>query len=443
MKLKSITIGGFKNLQKTRIELQKIVSIVSSNNYGKSNLLEAIDFGTTFLSANEKDRKSMMRWVSGIPINKTLANENFFFEIEFVTDFEDDYKYVKYGFTFAWYKDDGSGQRITDEWIEARPNESVKYTSFLKRTEGKYRKEKNTSSFRKIRLDDCQLAIDMIALLEELPIQPFVKAIKRIDYRVCSSLDLGDRFQPNFIDYITDDNDGEIAFDDKDVPRAIYRLSQMDSEKYDLFLEAVYTLFPDFLDVSIEQYAVKTSGDSSLQMVLSAGDDDDSPKTEMEKIPFKIKDEIYRVFIKSKYINQPINITRMSTGTKRIFWLLANVFIASSLKMSFVGIEELETSIHPKLLKNLLEFLDEVLDDTSLIISSHSPFLIQYIKPEKIYIGVPSHDGTAVFKKIKGVRIKQLLNLARDHNMSLGEYVFELLSGDSDDEDILSFYLEG
>ena len=163
----------------------------------------------------------------------------------------------------------------------------------------------------------------------------------------------------------------------------------------------------------------------------------------MEKIPFKIKDEIYRVFIKSKYINQPINITRMSTGTKRIFWLLANVFIASSLKMSFVGIEELETSIHPKLLKNLLEFLDEVLDDTSLIISSHSPFLIQYIKPEKIYIGVPSHDGTAVFKKIKGVRIKQLLNLARDHNMSLGEYVFELLSGDSDDEDILSFYLEG
>ena len=111
--------------------------------------------------------------------------------------------------------------------------------------------------------------------------------------------------------------------------------------------------------------------------------------------------------------------------------------------MSFVGIEELETSIHPKLLKNLLEFLDEVLDDTSLIISSHSPFLIQYIKPEKIYIGVPSHDGTAVFKKIKGVRIKQLLNLARDHNMSLGEYVFELLSGDSDDEDILSFYLEG
>lgn len=443
MRLKSITIGGFKNLKKSKIELQNIISIISPNNYGKSNLLEAIDFGVDFISASEKDRKNMMKWEKGIPINRVLANNDYFFEIEFVNDEENEYKYAKYGYSFSWYRDDGTGQAITDEWIEARPNESVKYTSFLKRTEGKYRKEKDTNSFRKIKLDNCQLSIDILAILDELPINPLIRVIKRIDFKVCSSLDLGNRFQPNPIDYIQDDAENElVSFDDIDVPRAIYRLSQTDSEKYNLFLEAVYTLFPEFSDISVQPYSIKTKEPTQISMVVSSENAVDKEKSEIQTIPFRIKNEIYRVFITNRFLNQPIDITKMSTGTKRIFWLLANVFIASSRKMSFIGVEELETSIHPKLLKNLLEFLDEVLEETSLIISSHSPFLVQYIKPSRIFVGCPNDDGTAIFKRIKTNRIKQMVNLAREHGMSFGEYIFELLSGDLDSKSVLSFFLE-
>ena len=443
MLLKSITVGGFKNLQRSKIELQSIVAIVSANNYGKSNLLEAIDFGVKFISSNEKDRKSMMRYVRGIPINKSLANEDFFFEVEFENPSDDEYKYVRYSYSFSWYRDDGQGQRITDEKIEARPNESVKYSSFLKRKEGKYRKEKNTVSFRNISLNDCQLAIDVLSLIDDIAIVPMIRAIKSLDYRVCSSLDLGDRFQPIPIEYITDDDDNDlIAFDDRDVPRAIYKLKHLAPEKYDLFLEAVHTLFPEFLDISVEPYSLKTENNSKLSMIVTTDKSEIGNEEELEEIPFRIKDEIYRVFIKSRFINQPIDIARMSTGTKRIFWLLANIFIASSRKMTFIGVEELETSIHPKLLKNLLEFLVEVLDDTSMIISSHSPFLVQYIKPDCLFVGVPNDNGTASFKKIKSNKTKQFISLSRDNGMSLGEYIFELLSGDSDSADILSFYLE-
>jgi len=94
------------------------------------------------------------------------------------------------------------------------------------------------------------------------------------------------------------------------------------------------------------------------------------------------------------------------------------------------------------MLKSLLEFLDEILEDTTIIISSHSPFLVQYIKPEKMYIGHPTDDGTAKFCRVKRNKIKQLISIARDNNMAFGEYIFELLSGDSDNEDLLSFYLE-
>lgn len=41
MKINSITVGGFKNLNTTKLELDNICAIISPNNYGKSNLLEA------------------------------------------------------------------------------------------------------------------------------------------------------------------------------------------------------------------------------------------------------------------------------------------------------------------------------------------------------------------------------------------------------------------
>ena len=159
-------------------------------------------------------------------------------------------------------------------------------------------------------------------------------------------------------------------------------------------------------------------------------------------IPFRIRDEIYRLLISSQYFNQPINMSVMSTGTKRIFWLLANVFIATSKKISCIGVEELETSIHPKLLKSLLEILDEILEDNSIILSSHSPYLIQYIKPERIYVGIPNDKGIAVFKRVKRSNIRNLVRASHDNGMSVGEYLFELMSSDQDDSEILSFYLE-
>ena len=53
-----------------------------------------------------------------------------------------------------------------------------------------------------------------------------------------------------------------------------------------------------------------------------------------------------------------------------------------------------------------------------------------------------SNDGTALFKKVDFKRAKALLLSARDMEMTVGEYLFELLSGDQDSAETLSFYLE-
>ena len=447
MKMKRITVGGFKNVKRTQICFDKMTALVSPNNYGKSNLLEAIDFGVDFISASTKDRLTMMRWVKGIPINSALQNEDFYFEIELEDAGLKEYRHIKYGYSFSWYRDDGSGQRITDEWLEARPTETVRYTSFLKRAEGKYRKDKLTNSFRKLLLDEAQLSVDILLSIEEIAIHPVIRAIQSISYHICSSLDLGDRFQAAPIEYVDREEDGAVSFDDADVPRALYQLKQRDPDHYALFLEAAYTLFPEFTDISVQSYELKKEK-SEINMIIAGSDGRILSENSVEKlhlehdIPFRVKDEMYRLVITSKYLNQPINMAMMSTGTKRVFWLLANVFIASARGTTVVGIEELETSMHPRLLKSLLEILDEALEDTVLLISSHSPFFIQYIKPERIYLGVPNEAGTAKFSKVQESRLKNLIDGARRVGMSVGEYLFELMSGDQDSADILSFYLE-
>ena len=71
MILKSLTVSGFKNVKSTCLDFtSKTLAVVSPNNYGKSNLLEALTFATDFISAGTKQRTMMMSWIDGIPIVK-------------------------------------------------------------------------------------------------------------------------------------------------------------------------------------------------------------------------------------------------------------------------------------------------------------------------------------------------------------------------------------
>jgi len=441
MIIKSITIGGFKNLQKTKIDLEKIIALVSPNNYGKSNLLEAIEFGINFLTASSKQRKSMMAWTKAIPLSPKLAYEDFFFDIELDIPELDDYRFVDYGFTFSWIRDAGNGQKITDEWINTRKSESVRYSALLKRPEGKYRKGYSTNAFRKILLDDSQLAIDVMASFEDIEILSVINSLQDIKYRVCSSIDLQDRYTPMPFELIDNQDDSYNIFDDADIPRALFMLKKNHPDKFNLFQDAVFTLFPEFTSISVQTFELKDDSPHHFNIRVSEAAPNDSDDSNKE-IPFKIKEEMFRLVIKSEYLNQPINASLMSTGTQRVIWLLANIFIASCTDISLIGVEELEASIHPRLIKNLLEILLESQENTRLIITSHSPLLIQYLKLSQIYVGLPD-DGTAQFKRIMDSKMKTIVKASRNLEVAPGEYLFELMSGSSDSAQLLEQLLAG
>jgi predicted ATPase len=429
-------VGNYKNISETKLDLSGIIALVSVNNYGKSNLLEALRFGFDFISAPARQRNNMMRWVKGIPLSPSLAGKDFVFSVEFEEPSLGNYSFVRYGYRFAWHNDANTGAAILDETIETRPNERVRYTSYLKRKGGLYRGGKNKTGFRKLNIADDKLALELLAVLENIEIAPVIAKIQSLSFRMCRYLDLENSFRPNVIEF---DFGVNAPFDDDDIPRALSVLNQSNPEKFKLFVEMVYDLFPEFNHVELQAFALKGEIQSQAKsMAAIAGD----LEKEGKKIPYRVRDELYGLTIGSKHFNQPIGMEHLSSGSKRIFWLVANAIFAGCDETDILGIDEIETSIHPKMIRNLLESLRDILGDASMIVSSHSPYLIQYLKPDGIYLGVPNNDGTAAFKRIRHSKIKTLLNTARGLDTSIGEYLFELMSGDEDSAEILRAYLE-
>lgn len=436
MRIKRITVGNFKNIAETTLDCSRMIALVSVNNYGKSNLLEAIRFGFDFISGSSKTRTRQMHWRRGIPLSPALMGKDFVFSVEFDEPELGEYRFGRYGYRFAWYNDQNTGARITDETLELRPTESVRYTAYLKRNEGKYRSSKSTTAFRKLSLTNEALAIDAIELSEDVEITKVIRRLKKIGYRICDSLELDDSFMPNPIEFDVEN----VVLANEDIPRTLALLRNKRPDLYDRYIETIYELFPEFLKIELQTMVVreKASQSSSIKFTETG----EYQKEELPEIPYHIRDEIHRIVIESKYLNQPISMEHMSTGTKRIFWLIANAVLSEYRGIHILGIDEIETSIHPKMIRSLLEAVEENLGSASMIVTSHSPYMIQYLKPESIYIGLPNENGVAHFHRIQEGKVKRLLNVTRKIDTSVGEFLFELMSGDDDATKILASYLE-
>lgn len=436
MKLLSVTVSGFRNIAETTVEFGGMSALVSPNNYGKSNFLDAICFGFEFMKASSRQRDSMMRALNCMPLNPKLANDDFRFSLTLDDPDLGEYRFVRYGFSFAWLRDDGEGCRITDETIEIGSKPRGPWTNYLRRAEGKYKKSHDTRSFRSISLDSTRLAIDVLTSIEDIDINGAIKSILGASFDICDSLDAGNRFQSVPLELkVQHPDEAYVMFDDEDLSRSLFRLSKISPRRYEDFQAAVYTLFPEFEEVSAVSYAINPEEHNRLVEMFKAADSSDD-------VPFRIKDELYKLIIKSSHVNQPVDVSYMSTGTKRIIWLIANVMIAGAKGAGGIGIEEIETSIHPRMTQELLEILNESIGDTSLLLTSHSPYLVQYLKPENLYIGVPNADGVASFRRMNPSKLKGAISTAYNRGFGLGEYLFSLMSDEGDGARVLSDLLE-
>lgn len=439
MEIKRIQVGGYKNIDNIDIELGKITAFIGLNNFGKTNVLRAIDNAIRFIKLPPERKESIMNRVSNIPINKVIANKNFHFYIEYLTNFFDENGdkeiYVEYEYEYEWPKNtvkkdsENTSGRIVKEVLRVKENsKGKKYNTRISRNEKEaYYKSSETGRCDKpIKIQDNNLILNKLKNYDDLFYIKIIEELNDLKFYINSYLNADGAFEvlPFRFKKKSLYNSGN---ERKSIAEVIYNLKENDLDRYNKLKKVFIKLFDDIEELDAIEVPVRLSKENEKKLP--------------EDIPFSILEKIYTIRVKNKYMNQYIGFENLSNGTKRIFLFLTSIIFADMNEISVIAFEELENCIHPSLFKRLIELIKKSAVNCKIILTSHSPLLLQYLSVDDIYIGIPMNNGVARFEKIKKIKQKSLENIAESYNIRKGDYIFKLLSDYSDDinDNLLSF----
>lgn len=89
------------------------------------------------------------------------------------------------------------------------------------------------------------------------------------------------------------------------------------------------------------------------------------------------------LFVREKGISRPWTSEDISDGTIQTIALLTAVF---DPRISLIVIEEPENSVHPWALRNLVEAFRIASEKKQILLTTHSPILIDQMKPEEVWV---------------------------------------------------------
>ena len=423
MKIQAVLIDGFKNLSNVKIGFHNITALVSLNNFGKSNVLAAIDFGLAFMKATMENKADMMANSNLIPINSYMVGRNYKFEMEILTELNGVEYRVLYGYEFAWKCEESAEPYIVSEHLKIRPEDKgQKYTQLINRDRQRafYESSETGRCSSKINVELTELVINKLRAYDEIFYAEIIKKMNGMRFYMENNLDAKSFYQP---DPIIRKGLEDMAVDAESLPRVLYQLQEKNPSKFALLKEVYKDLFPNVEDIIVRQYKFN-GGDSGILP-------DDAP--------FLIANSIHVLFVKDRNLMHPMDFAMMSDGAKRVFMILARIILANEGNVSLIAIEEPENSVHPGLFQAYIQIISQLLDDCKIIITSHSPYIVSYLNPSWIHVGISGHPGIAEFYALKKSGQRLLQQDAADFKMSIGDYLFSMLA---DDESDWADYLE-
>lgn len=431
MRVLEIAVSGYKNLGPTRVDLTKnqITALVAPNNYGKSNFLESLDFAYDFIHAGTRQKKAMMGFIPAIPINKHMDRANFSFEVVFESEIESSLKIIEYLFSFAWKKDkETEGSLIVSEQLRVKDGKSgSKFTKFFTR-EGKKASYLSSPSGRcdsKITITPTELLLNKLSNYDSLFYKDILHNLLNLNFSITSLMDLEMKFGAIQINEPKKVPFGELD-DGDNCSQFLYNLKQTNGDLFRLFENSLMDLVPTIEQINPREYNLK----------------EDKEVKGLKGVPFTLPERIYDLRIKESNNNQITGPRFLSRGTRRIILILASAIDAVIKGHSLLAFEELENSIHPLLLQRLLIILTGIAPNLQILVSSHSPYLIQYLPINCIYFGLPNPDGIARFYTVKQSKQNAMIRMASDSDISLGDYLFDLMLDITPDSSIQEEYFE-
>ena len=423
MKIQAVVIDGFKNLSNVKIRFDNITALVALNNFGKSNVLSAIDFGIAFIKAGLEEKQSMMANSNLIPLNKLMLGRNYKYEMEVSTEIQSQEFIVKYGFEFNWRDSAQKEPEIVAEYLKVKENDNgKKFTQLINRFGSRafYKSSETGRCSSRINVEPAELVVNKLRAFDGIYYYEIIKKLNNMKIYMEDNLDPRSFYQPDPI--IRKGLESEMINADN-LPRIIFSLKTQYSSKFELLKEVFLQLFPYIEDVIVEQFSLNGTVGNQIP--------DDAP--------FAFSKYIYVLLVKDCNLSNTINFEYMSDGAKRVFMILTKIIVSGISNVSLIAIEEPENSVHPGLFQAYIRIINQLLDDCKVIITSYSPYIVSYLDPAWIHVGLQKNPGVAALYSFKKSGCKQLQSDAAQFNMGMGDYLFSLLS---DSDDSLNTYLE-
>lgn len=418
-----VFVDGFCNIENTTIDLQKQTALLATNNYGKSNLLEAIDFGCFFIHESSSNKKTMMQYVPAISINSKMAGKPYTFEIE---GHLDETTLYKYGFSFIWRSESENGViggHICREILKIKRTTGVhpEFSNYIIRdnaNEAKYLSSEKGRCSTRISIDGDSLVLNKLSNFDNLFC---INTIRELNKIVILDIDTLDNPAKHFDFSLRNQNGKPTIHIGDGLPQYLFNLKKNNSDKYEYLKSAIMNLVP-----TLEEFD---------PVPVKIGE----PADEQANVPYKIPTE-YDVLVKDKYNNQKTRFAYLSTGCMKLVHILSAIVLAKENGAQLLLIEELENSVHPKLLRSLLSIIDDMCEGVKVLFTSHSPQLAQFLSPKQLYVGLPNCDGVVDFRTVKPSKVDKILTVANEMNITLGEYLFRIMEDMEDDADLISMY---
>lgn len=423
MKIQSVLISGFKNLSNVKVKFDSITALVALNNFGKSNFLKGIDYGLDFIKAPSDLKINLMSISDLIPINRNIEGENFKFEIEAITKEKHKEYRIHYGYEFKWKLDEEEEPKIVKEFLKIKLNEKgKKYTQLIKRNvkNALYKSSATGRCSSKIKVDPNELVVNKISAYDELYYIGLIDKVNSMTMYMETDMDTKKFYRPNFL--VPKGLENEMI-KTEDLSRVIFNLKKNSPGKFELLKDVFFQLFPNIEDIIVKKFSINPKEENQLP----------------DDVPFIFTNTIYVLYVKDKNLTHPVDFSIMSDGAKRVFMILTKLIISRDANISLIAVEEPENCIHPSLFHAYIQIINQLLDGCKIIVTSHSPYIVSYLDPACIHVGLERTAGVAEFFSFKNTGKKQLERDAAYFNMSTGDYLFSMLA-DSDSE--ITNYLE-
>lgn len=412
MEILSIYIDGFKNLNKVRLVLDKITALLSVNNFGKSNLLEGVEFGITFIRESSANKKRMMSHSGLIPLNRYNKFNNFLFSIECLMGLNDKKYYIQYGYEFQWNVDKNKEPSIINEYLKIKGTEKQsRFSRYIIRTlnKARYKSKYNSGYFKLVNIENTELLIKKLRNCDNEFLKNISNALLNIQIYMENNLDVKQICNPNplvikFLD--------EELVNIENLPQIIGELQQDHPDFFELLKDVYKQLFPEILDVEVNKLYLDKKQDKQI----------------FKGVSLEISDVVYVLRVKIKNLIKPISFNSLSDGAKRVFLILTRVVLSDINDISIIAIEEPENSVHPRLFQSYLRIISSLIDNCKIIITTHSPYTARYLKPSCLRIGIDKHEGVAEFYELSKQGCLQLEKDVEGTDLSIGDYLFMLMS---------------